>query len=155
MKSNVIIFLFTSLIISCNQIIAQADNKAYNKALADSLGADEYGMKNYFFVILRTGPANTDDKEKVSQAFRGHLDNISRLVKINKLIIAGPFGKNDKEYRGLYIFSAADRKEMDELLATDPAIKEGYLVPEVFEWYGSAALPMYLEYSKKITKTSI
>lgn len=27
-------------------IFAQSDNRAYNKALADSLGSDDYGMKN-------------------------------------------------------------------------------------------------------------
>lgn len=96
--------LFISLIVVLTSLIikAQTDNPVYTKALADSLGADELGMKNYFFVILKTGPAETDDKEKVASSFRRHLDNISGMVKNNKLIVAGPFGENDLNYRGLY-----------------------------------------------------
>ena len=46
----------------------------FNKKLADSLGADERGMKNYMLVILKTGPkdaAITDKKEreKLFEAF--------------------------------------------------------------------------------------
>jgi hypothetical protein len=38
------------------------------------------------------------------------------------------------------------------LLDTDPAIKEKLLAVELYEWYGSAALPAYLEASEKVGK---
>ena len=53
-------------------------NPNYEKALADSLGGDDYGMKSYFFVILKTGTNKTKDKELISESFRGHMDNINR-----------------------------------------------------------------------------
>lgn len=56
-------------------------NPNYNKELADKLGGDDYGMKSYFFVILKTGTNTTTDKEFISESFRGHLDNINRLVE--------------------------------------------------------------------------
>ncbi|WP_228376785.1 hypothetical protein [Chryseobacterium formosense] len=37
---------------------------AYNQKLADSLGADQYGMKGYTIVMLTTGTAKIDDKKK-------------------------------------------------------------------------------------------
>lgn len=131
---------------------AQTDNPGYDKALADSLGADEYGMKSYIFVILRTGPAQLEDKQQVSALFRGHLENINRLVEQKKLIVAGPFGKNERGYRGLFIFDSKDKVEVEAMLQTDPAIKEKLLEGELFDWYGSAALSTYLEASKRVTK---
>lgn len=133
---------------------AQTTNPNYDKALADSLGADEYGMKSYVFVILKTGSAQLDDKEQVSMLFRGHLENINRLVEQKKLIVAGPFGKNEHNYRGLFIFDSKDKAEVEAMLETDPAIKEKLLEAELFDWYGSAALPTYLEASNRVTRTN-
>lgn len=138
----------------CTGATAQTNNPNYDKALADSLGADDYGMKSYVFVILKSGPAQLDDKQKVSELFRGHLENINRLVEQKKLIVAGPFGKNEHNYRGLFIFDSKNKAEVEALLETDPAIKEKLLEAELFDWYGSAALPTYLEASNRVTKTN-
>jgi len=139
-------------ILWCQVATAQSDNPNYDQALADSLEADEYGMKSYVFVILKTGPMQLDDEQKVSELFRGHLENINRLVEQKKLIVAGPFGRNDRNYRGLFIFDSKDKAEVEALLQTDPAIKEKLLEAELFDWYGSAALRTYLEASYRITK---
>lgn len=132
---------------------AQTTNPAYDKALADSLGADDYGMKSYIFVVLKTGSANIEDKQQVSDLFRGHMDNINRLVADKKLIVAGPFGRNEQGYRGLFILDVKTKEEAQALVETDPAVKEKLLEAEFFEWYGSAALPTYLDASDKVTKT--
>lgn len=128
------------------------NTEKYDKALADLLGADEYGMKTYMFVILKTGKAVIEDKDRVNEIFRGHLDNISRLSEDGKLIVAGPLMKNEKQYRGIYIFNVQTTEEAAALLETDPAIKTGLLEPEIFPWYGSAALPTYLDAHEKIEK---
>jgi uncharacterized protein len=133
---------------------AQEENPNYDKHLADSLSADDYGMKTYFFVILKTGEGNEEDAEKRQAIFRGHLDNIKELAEQGKLIVAGPLMQNDKSYRGLYIFDVKTEDELNELLDLDPAIKNNLLEPEVYTWYGSAALPVYMETAKKISKTS-
>jgi uncharacterized protein YciI len=126
-------------------------NPNYEKALADSLGGDEYGMKSYFFVILKTGANKTTDKKLISESFRGHMDNINRLIKERKLIVAGPLEKNENSYRGIFILDKIKTiEEAKELLQTDPAIKNGLLAYEIFTWYGSAALPEYLPFSEKI-----
>lgn len=116
------------------------------------MGADDYGMKSYVFAILKTGTNTSTDKELKSKAFRGHLDNINRLVKENKLIVAGPFGKNENTYRGLFIFNVKTLEEARELIKTDPAIVEKYLAVDLYSWYGSAALSEYLKTADKIWK---
>ncbi|MBX2949640.1 MAG: hypothetical protein KF704_10215 [Crocinitomicaceae bacterium] len=130
-------------------------NPNYDAALATQSGADEYGMKPYVFVILKTGSnPSVNDKSEISEHFRGHLDNINRLVAEEKMVIAGPMGKNDKNYRGIFILSnVKDLEEARELLQTDPAIKAGLLDVELYDWYGSAALPEYLPYSDKVWKS--
>lgn len=143
--------LFTILLFSCGFVVsAQESGKLYNKALADSLGADKYGMKSYVFVLLKTGSNTTTDKDKLNLLFRGHMENIGKLVKEGKLVVAGPFGKNDKSYRGIFILNVRTAEEAKALLDADPAIKEKVLDAEILEWYGSAALPMYLPYHGKI-----
>lgn len=77
---------------------------------------------------------------------------MDRLVKEHKLIVAGPFGKNEKAYRGLFILNVQNLEEASQLLETDPAIKAKLLTAEVFQWYGSAALPLYLPFHNKLSK---
>lgn len=145
------IYLFTLLLLFA--FGANAQNN-YNKALADSLGADEYGMKMYTLVILKTGENKTTDKAKIDSAFKGHMANIGKLAANRKLVVAGPMGKNDKGYRGIFIFNVKTVAEAQDLLKGDPAVQSGILATEIYPWYGSAALPVYLETHKKIEKTS-
>ena len=124
-------------------MVAQDVNPNFDKKLADSLGADQYGMKMYTMVILKTGPVKVEDKTVRDSIFRGHMNNIGRMAKMGKLVVAGPFESNDLNYRGIYIFNAT-LDETKELVQTDPAVKAKILDPEIFQWYGSAALPLYL-----------
>jgi len=135
-----------------SQVLAQTSNPNYDSQLAAKLGGDEYGMKSFILVILKTGTSKLTDNKLKSKAFAGHLKNIKRLVDENKLIVAGPFGKNNNDFRGLFILNVETIKEANALLETDPAINEGYLKAELFKWYGSAALPEYLDSSDKIWK---
>jgi uncharacterized protein YciI len=129
-------------------------NPNFDPELAQKLGADDFGMKRYILVILKTGSNQTTDKDFISECFRGHLDNINRLVEDDKLVVAGPLGKNDNSYRGIFILNVATIEEAQSLLQTDPAIKEGLLDAELYSWYGSAALPEYLPASDKIWKSN-
>jgi len=135
---------------TCFQLLAQSGN-SYNKTLADSLGSDEYGMKMYVLVVLKTGPA-TFDKKTTDSLFNGHMANIGRLATEGKLVVAGPLKKNDKNYRGIFIFNVKTIEEANKLLITDPAVNAKILDTELYEWYGSAALPMYLPYHSKVQK---
>lgn len=152
---TIIILVFTNL--TFGQVNAGKDsltsNPNYDKSLAEKLGGDDYGMKSYYLVILKTGKNKTTDKELINNSFRGHMENINRLVANGKLIVAGPLAKNENNYRGIFILNnLITIDDAKEILQTDPAIKNGLLDFEIFTWYGSAALPEYLPFSDKVWK---
>ena len=124
----------------------------YDARLAKKLGADEYGMKNYILVILKTGPNNTTDKQALDTLFRGHMNNIQRLSEEGKLIVAGPLGKNPNSYRGIFILDVKSKEEALKLLQSDPTVREKVFEVELYDWYGSAALPVYLKTHTRIEK---
>ena len=132
--------------------ISVFSQSSFDQKLADSLGADAYGMKSYVFAILKTGPAKIEEKPVRDSLFRGHMDNINRLVQNGKLIVAGPLQKNDQRYRGIFIFNVKTIEGAKALTKLDPTITSGIFEVEYFNWYGSAALPAYLDVHKKIEK---
>jgi uncharacterized protein YciI len=127
-------------------------NPNYDKTLASNLGGDEYGMKSYILVILKTGTNYSTDNTQRSNSFKGHMDNINKLVEDGKLIVAGPIEKNEKTYRGIFILNVDNFEEAKKLLEGDQAVRNKYLDYYLFKWYGSAALPEYLKASDKIWK---
>ena len=132
-------------------LVAAAEEPSFDAELAKKLGADERGMKTYVLCILKTGPKDaevTGDARK--EIFAGHFANIGRLADEGKLAVAGPFGKNDKAYRGLYIFNVATIEEAEKLVVLDPAVKAGVFVPELTLWYGSAAMMVVNDTHKRI-----
>lgn len=126
---------------------------AFDPELARKLGADERGMRMYVLCILKTGPKDAAIKGTERQEiFAGHFANIGRLAEEGKLAVAGPFGKNDKSYRGLYIFNVKTIEEAEQLVVLDPAVKAGVFVPDLTLWYGSAAIMVVSETHKRIEK---
>ncbi|HXG58316.1 MAG TPA: YciI family protein [Thermoanaerobaculia bacterium] len=130
-----------------------AGKDAFDPELAKRLGADERGMRKYVLCILKTGPKDAEiEGDERKEIFAGHFANINRLADEGKLAVAGPFGKNDKSYRGLYIFSVETVEEAEQLVMLDPAVKAGVFVPDLTPWYGSAAMMVVNETHKKIEK---
>lgn len=69
--------------------------------------------------------------------------NIKAMGKAGKLVLAGPFETPKEEVDGLagiFIFNATKVEEVTPLLAGDPAIAAGRLVPQITLWYGPAGL---------------
>jgi uncharacterized protein len=149
MKINFILIIILFAFISG---FAQTGNPNYDPELAKKLGADDFGMKSYVLVMLKTGSNTNAEKAYIDSCFTGHMANINRLVKEGKLIVAGPMGKNECTYRGIFILDLPF-SEAASVLQTDPAIHSGLLGYEIYPWYGSAALPVYLETADKIWQT--
>ncbi len=126
----------------------------YDAQLADELGADEYGMRSYVFVVLKTGPTSITDEARRNEIFAGHFSNIARLSEEGKLVLAGPFIEGG-EKRGMYIFSSATIEDAKAIVQTDPAVAAGIFTPEFTRFYGSAALIKIYELHKTIQKTKI
>ena len=132
---------------------AFAEEKTFDAELAKKLGADERGMKMYVLCILKTGPKDAEIQgDARTEIFAGHFANIGKLGDEGKLVVAGPFGKNDKAWRGLYIFNATTVEEAEKLVVLDPAVKAGVFEYELTPWYGSAAMMVVGETHKKLEK---
>ena len=149
MKKHLLVSFF--FLISL-KLISQQVNSEYDSLLARKLGADENGMKNYIFVILKTGPTVIEPGAKRDSLFRGHMANINKLASEGKLVVAGPFDKNQLNYRGLFILNVRTIDEAKVLLEGDPTVKEKIFDTELIPWYGSAALGEYMETANKITR---
>ncbi len=138
--------------------IAQAQapstpNQPYDAELANAVGADDYGMRKYVLVVLKTGPTPMPAGAERSAMFKGHFANINRLAAEGKLALAGPFDGVDG-WRGLFILAVSDIEEAKRLTETDPVISNGEMVAEYHKYYGSAALMLVNEGHKKVAKKS-
>lgn len=131
---------------------AQETNPEYDEALAKSLNATDNGMKAYVFCILKTGSNTTATQEEKAKLFEGHMANIKKLAAEGKLVVAGPFMKNDRNYRGIFIFNVSTVEEANALVETDPAVKAKIFEAEMTPWYSSAALQQVNELHKKVAK---
>ena len=130
---------------------AQDLNMNYDSTLAKSLSADDYGMKKYVLVMLKTGSNKTASKATRDSLFAGHMANINRLSTTRKLVLAGPLEKNDK-YQGIFIFNVETLEEGKKLLESDPAYKAKIFDADLFMWYGSAAIQETLDIHWRIEK---
>lgn len=156
--------LFVYAFYSCTREQTCVDNEVisskninpsnYDSILAQTYGADDYGMKTYVMAFLYKGDQREKDSVKSEALQEAHLRNILRLSKEGKLILAGPF-LAEGELRGLYLFDVRSLKEAEELTRTDPAIQSGHLRMELKEWYGSAACMSIPAEHKKLSKREI
>lgn len=147
-----IIFLMFLTILISNTGYTQSGS--YDSAYAKSLGADDYGMKEYVMAFLKSGKVKPENNEKANELQMAHLRNIMRMAEEGSLILAGPFSDNG-EIRGIYIFNVKTIEEAKKLTETDPAVQAGVLEMELHPWYGSAALMEINKLHKTIQKTSI
>lgn len=131
---------------------AQETISDYDEKLAKSLNADDFGMKTYVFCILKTGSNTTATKEEKAKLFEGHMANINKLAAEGKLVIAGPFMKNDRNYRGVFVFNVSTIEEANALVETDPAVKAKIFEAEMTIWYCSAALQQVNQLHNKVAK---
>jgi len=132
---------------------AQSSAVTYDAALADKLGADDYGMRSYVFVTLKTGPndALITDEAKRAELFKGHFANMSRLAEDGKLVLGGPF-VDAAPKRGLFIFNVPTIEDAKALTQTDPAFAAGIFTADYDKYYGSAALMQINDVHKTLQK---
>lgn len=149
MKQIVFTLLLLTTVIGA---FAQKSNPKYDSDLAKKLGADNYGMKKFVFVILKTGSNKSTDKAFRNKCFSSHMKNTDKLIKSRKMVVAGPMFKNKNNYRGIFILAVDSKEKAKELLKNDKAITEKFLEAVYYDWYGSAALGEYLNTANKIWK---
>lgn len=140
-----------------NQANSSAENNSdstsgsFDAELANELGADDYGMRQYVIAFLKAGPNRDQDSTRAAELQRGHMDNIQRLAEEGKLVLAGPF-MDSEEVRGIFIFNVETIEEAQKLTESDPAVQAGRLEMELRSWYGSAALLQVNNIHSRISK---
>ncbi len=125
----------------------------FDAGMAKAFGADDFGMRSYVLVVLKSGPNKIPPGAERNEMFKGHFANIKRLAAEGKLALAGPFDGVDG-WRGLFILSVADVDEAKRCVAADPVIIKGEMVAEYHKYYGSAALMAVNELHEQIAKKS-
>jgi uncharacterized protein YciI len=144
--------LFATFTLLLGFISAGFAQSEYDEALAQKVGADEYGMKKYVLAFLLRGDRVDEYTPEQRQEIQGaHMENIGKIAEMGKLVVAGPFFGNE-DLRGLYIFDVQTLDEAKALTETDPAIQKGVLKMDLKEWYGSAALVLLADLYPKVTK---
>ena len=133
---------------------AAAPATGYNPRLAAELGADDYGMKPYVMAFLLKGPNRDQDSATAAQLQVAHMENIKRMAKQGKLVLAGPF-MQEGEMQGIYLFNVPTVEEARALTETDPAVQAGRLIMDLRPWYGSAALMQVNDIHSTLAKESI
>ncbi|MEO6673836.1 MAG: hypothetical protein ABIN93_10440 [Ginsengibacter sp.] len=109
-------------------------------------------MKKYYLVILKKGAADIADKTRLDSIFGGHMKNIVWLASQNKLLVAGPLGQNENNYRGIFILNTESKEEAEKMIETDPAIQTKVLAADLYLWNSSAALQELPPIDKKLAK---
>jgi uncharacterized protein len=105
---------------------------AQTKAAAKPKPEDQ--IKQYWFVMLIKGANRTQDSATAAKIQEGHMANINKLYYDGKIKVAGPFG-DDGNWRGIFIFDAATKEDVESLLNTDPAVSSGRLSYDIHPWY--------------------
>lgn len=139
--------------ISHGQTSTETARPGFDPELAKTVGADDYGMRSYVLVVLKTGPNRIPAGKEREDMFKGHFANINRLAAERKLVLAGPFDGVDG-WRGLFILAVADIEEARKYVATDPVIIKGEMTAEYHKYYGSAALMLVNEAHEKVAEKS-
>lgn len=142
-------FAVRALLAACSLAMLGPTQAQQDPDLARRLGADERGMRPYVLVVLKTGPTPVPAGPARDAMFKGHFANMARLAAENKLVLAGPFDGVDG-WRGLFIFATDDIEEARRLVASDPVVASGEMVPELHRYYGSAALMQVGEVHRQI-----
>lgn len=94
-------------------------------------------IREYWFVLLKTGPNRNQDSATAADIQKAHLANINKLYYEGKLKVAGPFGE-EGDWQGIFIFDCKTKEEVEQLLKTDKAIASGRLIYEIRSWYTAA-----------------
>lgn len=117
---------------------AQAE-MGYDAELAQQLGADEYGMRQYVLCLLNIGVKKLMASEDFKKVEEAHLQYMEKLVAEGKVVLAGPMTKPNK-FSGLLVFNAGSIEEVKALMEKDPKVKEKLIIPEYELWTSSAAI---------------
>ena len=91
--------------------------------------ARRLSARRYTLVFLRRGPAPRDDEERNERLQIEHLQHLTKLHILDKLVLNGPI----LSILGVSVY-AVGLEEARALAEADPKVKTGYLTVEAIPW---------------------
>lgn len=88
-------------------------------------------MPGSCIALYEQGPNWLKGKPLKDQPLKSHLDYLLGLKESGKVLMDGPFAD---ESGGLVVFAGDDIREVEALIANDPAVAGGILVASVKMW---------------------
>ena len=98
----------------------------------DDMAARRQFARRYTLIFLRQGPAPRDDEARNERLQLEHLQHLTKLQLVGKLVLNGPI-LVDHDILGVSVY-AAELEEARALAEADPKVKAGYLVVEAIPW---------------------
>lgn len=97
---------------------------------------------DYTIVLLRKAEAPSTDA-----IMAGHFENMGRLAREGKLLLAGPFGRDrpDPELRGLFVLDVPTIAQAEAITRTDPSVQAGVFHMDAYPLATTADLHGVLE----------
>lgn len=92
----------------------------------------------YYFLFLNSNPSKAElPKSAVDSLQKAHIENIGRLARENKLLVAGPFEGGG----GLFILNTSEFHVAQSWILTDPAIQAGRYLLELLPYKPRINIP--------------
>lgn len=88
--------------------------------------------RRYTLVFLRKGPAPRDDETRNERLQLEHLQHLTKLQMVGKLVLNGPI-LVEHDILGVSVY-AAELEEARALAKADPKVQAGYLTVEAIPW---------------------
>ena len=102
--------------------------------------AQDVPMRFYVMAILEKGPKWTKEvTPEAKELLKGHMDNMGRMAKEGKLILAGPLA-DAGDAAGIFVFDTASIEEARKWCDTDPAIHAGRFQVKLWKWYSAKGI---------------
>ena len=94
-------------------------------------------VRRYTIVFLKMGPALRDDEARDERLQLEHLQHLTKLQCLGKLVLNGP-AAIDHEIRGISVYDA-DLEDALAMAKADPKVRAGYLIVEAIPWFAVPA----------------
>lgn len=119
-------------------LVASADEQAAQEQSATETSTAGQ-MKQYWFVMLSRGPRRDEpvSDEQRAELQAGHMAHMAAEHAAGRLVLAGPFG-DDGDWRGIQIYDADSKEQVEAICASDPAVAAGRLACSVHPWWGQS-----------------
>ncbi len=104
------------------------------------LAQEKQAMRFYVLAILEKGPKWTKESTpETKELLKGHFDNMGRMAKEGKLILAGPLAEAG-DAAGIFLLNTDSIEQAREWCGSDPSIAAGRFQVKLWKWYSAKGI---------------